>query len=489
MSEHEMNSGAGRLSRVPVTRREFLAAAAVAAGTTGVDAGDRPPPSVLGYPDRLSVLPGEALRLHVSATVAAYDIAIERIGAVRETVWSRQGLPGVEREVPADASANGCRWPVSFEVPIGVEWRSGVYQVMASARGMGPDGEGGKPEPLLAFVVRPPADGPRARILLQLSMNTENAYNNFGGFSLYAYNGRDGVQGSRVSFLRPAPGSTLKRWEIPFIQWAESQGYRIDYAVNDDLEFHPELLEKCRLVLSVGHDEYWSKPMRDTIDAFIDRGGNVAFFSGNTCCWQVRSEADGLVCHKQNFRDDPVFRPEGPNPTLTTLWSHPLVGRPENRLTNVGLLGGGFHKSHGMFMDGSGGFTVERPAHWILAGTGLAAGAEFGGERSIVGYECDGCEFTRLDGLPVPTGRDGTPENFEIVATAPASWGEESTLLWWDAFPRKEQGHACLGVSVRPSGGMVFTAGTTDWSHGLLPPADPAVARITRNVIDRLSAV
>jgi hypothetical protein len=36
---------------------------------------------------------------------------------------------------------------------------------------------------------------------------------------------------------------------------------------------------------------------------------------------------------------------------------------------------------------------------------------------------------------------------------------------------------------------MVFTAGTTDWSHGLLPPADPAVARITRNVIDRLSAV
>ena len=102
MSEHEMNSSAGRLSRVPVTRREFLAAAAVAAGTTGVDAGDRPPPSVLGYPDRLSVLPGEALRLHVSATVAAYDIAIERIGAVRETVWSRQGLPGVEREVPAD---------------------------------------------------------------------------------------------------------------------------------------------------------------------------------------------------------------------------------------------------------------------------------------------------------------------------------------------------------------------------------------------------
>lgn len=484
-----MSGGVDRPLLAAVTRREFLAAAAVVAGATGVDAGDQPPRPVLGYPDRLSVLPGETVRLHVSATVAAYDVVIERIGAEREAVWSRQGLPGTERTVPADASANGCRWPVSVEVPIGADWRSGVYQVMASARGKEPGGEAGKPEPLLAFVVRPPADGPRATILLQLSTNTDNAYNNFGGFSLYAFNGREGVQGSRVSFLRPTPGYMLKNWEGPFIRWAESQGYRIDYAVNNDLEFHPEVLEGRRLVLSVGHDEYWSKAMRDALEAFIDRGGNAAFFSGNTCCWQVRSAADGLVCHKQNYRDDPVFRPNGPNPTLTTLWSHPLVGRPENRLTNVGLLGGGFHRSHGILTDGSGGFTVERPDHWLLQGTGLAAGAEFGGSRTVVGYECDGCEFKRIDGLPVPTGLDGTPESFEIVATAPASWGGESTLLWWDAFPRKEMGHACLGVSVRASGGMVFTAGTTDWAHGLQAPADPVIARITRNVIDRLSTL
>jgi hypothetical protein len=227
--------------------------------------------------------------------------------------------------------------------------------------------------------------------------------------------------------------------------------------------------------------------MRDTVMAFVARGGNVAFFSGNTCCWQVRAEADGLVCHKQNFRDDPRYVAAGPNPTLTTLWSHPLVGDPENRLTNVGVLGGGFHKSHGMLMDGSGAFTVERPDHWVFAGTGLAHGAEFGGERTVVGYECDGCEFTRVDGVPEPTGRDGTPKNFEILATAPAAWGEESTLLWWDAFPRKEPGHACLGLSVRAPGGTVFTAGTTDWSHGLVAPADAAVDRITRNVLARLS--
>jgi len=41
-----------------------------------------------------------------------------------------------------------------------------------------------------------------------------------------------------------------------------------------------------------------------------------------------------------------------------------------------------------------------------------------------------------------------------------------------------------MGVYRR--GGTVFTAGTTDWSHGL-GGGDPAVERITRNILNRLS--
>jgi hypothetical protein len=37
----------------------------------------------------------------------------------------------------------------------------------------------------------------------------------------------------------------------------------------------------------------------------------------------------------------------------------------------------------------------------------------------VVGYECDGCVFTYRDGLPVPTGEDGTPPSFEILGTCP----------------------------------------------------------------------
>ena len=153
----------------------------------------------------------------------------------------------------------------------------------------------------------------------------------------------------------------------------ERNGYALDYCANSDLEFHPELLDHYKLVLSVGHDEYWSTPMRDHLEAYIARGGNVAFFSGNTCCWQTRSEDDGraFTCWKQWYNLDPVF-PTGKLATLSTAWSHHLVERPENQLTGVGFLHGGYHLSHGQFMDGKGAFTAHRPDHWIFEGTGLS---------------------------------------------------------------------------------------------------------------------
>jgi hypothetical protein len=298
---------------------------------------------------------------------------------------------------------------------------------------------------------------------------------------------RNKLQGTRVSFDRPLAGF-FRQWELPFIAWAERQGYALDYAVNSDLEFRPEILKPYKLVLSVGHDEYWSAPMRDHVEEFITAGGNVAFFSGNTCCWQVRSEEAGraLVCYKQALVLDPLFATND-HRLLGTLWSHHLVGRPENSLTGVGLLHGGYHRSHGQYMEGEAAFTVHRPDHWLFASTGLRQGDKFGGKNTIVGYECDGCEMEWKDGLASPTHRDSTPETFVIVGTCPARWHPDDAL-WYDHFPRDEkggpaQGAAVMGVYTR--GGTVFTAGTTDWAHGL-SGEDKAVEGITRNVLDRL---
>ena len=439
-----------------------------------------------GYTHQLSYTPGEEIAFHVSTSAGGYSLEIARIGATREVVWSQSDLPGAAHPIPENASSHGCGWPASFTLEVPESWQSGYYEGTLRAT----DG-GGDPiyrnhrtaESTLFFIVRPAKPGANTPMLLQLSTNTYNAYNNWGGFSLYGYHGQSKIQGNRVSFDRPTRG-IFSNWELAFIVWAEQNGYTLDYAANSDLEFHPEMLAHYKLVLSVGHDEYWSAPMRDHLEAFIANGGNAAFFSGNSVCWQVRSEDDGraLVCWKQSYNQDPVYKTDDYS-TLSTLWSHYLVERPENELTGVGFLQGGYHLSHGQFMDGPGEYTAHRPEHWVFEGTDLTQDDTFGGANTIVGYECDGCELTIENGLPVPTYRDGTPEGFTILATAPVRWHPDD-CEWYERWERGRTGAATMGIYTK--GGTVFTAATTDWSHGLAG-GDAIVERITHNVLQRLS--
>jgi hypothetical protein len=435
--------------------------------------------AVEGYTDQLSYQPGDEIRFHISAEAPKFSLEIARIGAERVVVWKRDDLVGKSYPIPEDASSHGCRWPVALTLQVPADWKSGYYTGRMQVAL--PNGKTAQSE--LWFVVRSAHPGRDSKILLQLCTNTYNAYSNWGGYSLYAFNGRFSTQGRRVSFDRPVH-TEFPRWELPFVRWAEKAGYALDYAVNSDLEFHPELLKHYRLILSVGHDEYWSAPMRDHLEQFIADGGNVTFFSGNTCCWQVRSEDKGraLVCWKQSYRDDPYFA-EGKLRLLSSLWSHYLVQRPENQLTGVGFPWGGYRKSHGQFMKEPAEYTVHRPDHWLFAGASLKRGDKFGAKDSIVGYECDGCELVWKDGLPEATGRDGTPKGFEVLATCPARWHPDD-CEWYEKWEKGRTGQSVLGVYTK--GGTVVTVGSTDWSHGLAG-GDPAVERITRNVLDRLS--
>jgi len=296
-------------------------------------------------------------------------------------------------------------------------------------------------------------------------------------------------------------------WEILFARWAESQGYNLGYAVSYDLDQQPDLLDGYPAYISVGHDEYWSAGMRDTVENYIDTGGNAAFFSGNTSFWQVRFDKDyhQMTGYKCDIHDDPVFDPThgpGQTPTLATMWSDPLIGRPESQMTGVSFSRGGYaHMPNSP--EGTGGYTVWQPEHWSFNNTGLKAGDDLGADGLVLGYECDGCELAFIDNQMVPKFTDDTPEGFEILATAEARlWETEEApgeladnyigeLNWVAAriggadTPEVRQkfanGHAVMG-SFKRGKGEVFTTGCTDWAYGL---ADSAVAGVTNNVLER----
>jgi hypothetical protein len=492
-----------------------------------------------------SVAPGGRVALHLSSAGARpVDVEVARVGGGREVVHAETGIPAGNHPTPNGAAQQGCGWPVAAEVAVGDGWRSGYYEVVVEI-----DVDGKRRRSHAFFVVRPPAGQPTGRVLMALATNTWHAYNDFGGRNLY-------TGGTSVSLQRPmSPGYLYKPpglgrrvtvvnapdrqmaahvgylqlnhlsgyagsagwpdWELPFLEWAERRGYAIDVVTNADLEDHPALLRDgaYSLFLSIGHDEYWSSPMRDTVEAFIAEGGNAGFLSGNTSFWQVRLEdptpegpAATMIGYKGRFKDDPVYGTDRIG-ELTSMWSDHEIGRPENHMTGVSFARGGYHRIGKRVSNGAGAYTIHRADHWLFEGTGLDYGDLLGADAVLVGYECDGCAFTYRDGLPYPTGEDGTPEGFTILGTAPAAHFTRTTATRppppdqpsevefiaarlfgtrdAEAAERISYGHAVLGTYTSPAGGVVVTSGSTDWAHGLAG-RDPQVEQITANLLDRL---
>jgi hypothetical protein len=260
---------------------------------------------------------------------------------------------------------------------------------------------------------------------------------------------------------------TFTHWEAPFVTWLEASGYHVDYATDWDLQVDPELLTPYALMLSVGHDEYWSDEMRARIEAFIGRGGNVAFFSGNICGYRIHfTDGDSaFTCAK--------VRPSGKDRGTWEV-DHWSDVRPENGVTGTSI------RQAGGWWDGrrdTVGYTVQHAAHWVYEGTGLKDGDVFGADPAfpLVGYEADGATFTWKRGLAVVTGDQGTPLSFFILGIAELGEG------WVRSSPHAA---ATMGLYTSHRGGIVFNGATTDWP--CLVGRNAEVERITRNVLDRL---
>ena len=485
-----------------------------------------------------SVQPGERVELRVSA-VGSVDVTVLRIAGVDRSAdvvaLEQAGVPASAHGFDEDAYSSGCAWPSALDLDT-TGWQPGVHLV--SVRPSGEPVADGRANAWAYVVVRPTE--PQAPRVLMMASNTWNAYNDVGGENLY-------TRSVRQSYRRPLPPELVRKelgageryaqvtpgqrrlddfrsysrshgtggwhgaagfatYDERFLRWCAAESIDIDVVLDRDVHADADLLSGYATAVSVGHDEYTTWEQRDALDAFIAGGGDVVFLSGNAHYWQVRVETDvepgdAMACFKHRYEEDPVFATDDRS-RLTSIWSDPLIGRPENQLTGVSFTRGGYARMADKVRHGSGGYRVHRPEHRLLAGTDLGWGDELGADHTVVGYECDGCDMTLVDGRPAPTGLDGTPASFEIVATAPAEpFDERSTLapladggrweLEWhaekvlgDTSPEAQQrlrwGHAVLGEWTHESGGRVCTTGCTDWVFGL---ADETVATVTRTML------
>lgn len=422
------------------------------------------------YASEVSVLPGDQIHVHVSTKPAAgYRIEIYRLGwyggagarlirCVPDCASSNPVL-GATQAIPAPDSSTGminAAWPTTDVVTVGGDWVSGYYVAKVRLT------SGSKGAATVPFIVRAPAN--RSKVaLVQVSENTWQAYNNWGGKSLYDNNSTGG-RAYKVSFNRPYARTnwSLFDYEIQMVRFLEREGYDVAYQAELDAHNNPASLMGYSLVMVNGHGEYWTKEIRDAFDAARDNGVNLGFFGANLGYWQMRYEdnARTIVEYKSATLD-----PQ-PNTALKTdqfrLLNPP---RPECRLMGIQYQEGNWAITGANFYRD---YVVNQAAltdPWFSQ-TGFVEGDVLG---LAVGYEWDSLSL----GCQSPLAR---------------------VFFSYNGGSTQEAAHATRYVA--PSGARVFSTGSLNWNWRLDDwfrtgdpsghVTDPRLQQFTRNALNDL---
>jgi hypothetical protein len=431
-----------------------------------------------GYASLTSVGRGQSINLFVNTIDPTYTINVYRVGwyggSGGRLVHGPVHLNGAKQPTcPITNTATNlveCNWgnPYLLQIPNSTdstEWASGFYLAKLT-------GSSGK-QSYIIFVVRD--DNRGADIMFQSGVTTYAGYNRWGGFGFYSSSSAKKVSFNRPyarnpQILHPAVGSgDFFGWEINMVRFLEKEGYNVAYSTNIDTHTSSNQWTNYRAWLSVGHDEYWTKAMRDSFEAARNRGVHLGFFGANNSYWQARLEPSGtgepnrtVVSYRFAYAADPYYG-AGNFAETTALWRNPIINRPEASLIGVQ------YDYNSVDLD----MVISDCSSWICNGTGLLPGDRLTG---MLGYEVDRVDASSPAGITVLTASPYVCKNtFPGCADSPTRY---ANMTYYAA----------------PSGAGVFATGSMNWNFGLnafgpyANRANPKVQQITRNVLNAFVA-
>ncbi len=179
-------------------------------------------------------------------------------------------------------------WRVTDRVEIPPDAVSGYYEAKLEIVGGAHAGAVGS----VPMIVRQSPAAPASAVLIQVPVNTWEAYNPWGGRSLYQFGtSRHALE---VSFDRPFDQRELHdmgtELELPWVRFLERNGIDVSYQTDVDTDRAPGSLLRHRLVFAIGHDEYWTQRMRGAFDRALALSRNLMFGS-NSGEWRMRYAA------------------------------------------------------------------------------------------------------------------------------------------------------------------------------------------------------
>lgn len=461
------------------------------------------PWTIEGFTTKISYGAEESVDFKIRTSSSDYRIDIYRLGYYDGLGARRVDTVQVQLSAPQDQDdplndpetglVDAGNWSVSATWVIPPNAVSGIY----IAKLVRQDTVSGHNH--IPFILRD--DAGESDVVFQTSDTTWQAYNSWGGASLYGGNGpgTDPATAGRaykVSYNRPFNTrfgpyyAGAQDWvfgvEHPALMWLEKNGYDISYISGVDTARNSALLGKHRVFLSVGHDEYWSGDQRANVEAARDQGVNLAFLSGNEVYWRTRWEPSivspnepyrTLVCYKETRARADI----DPSGEWTGTFRDPRfagpgavgAGQPENALTGT-IFTVDSYRLDAIEIP----YAYSQMRFWRnTTVASLSPGETAALPAGYLGYEWD----SDLDNGFRPPGLINMSKTVLPVSTLLLDYG--STIGAGIAEHN-------LTLYKAPSGALVFGAGTVYWAWGLdtthdleQPPADQRVQQAMVNLL------
>ncbi|WP_030664629.1 DUF4082 domain-containing protein [Streptomyces cellulosae] len=445
-----------------------------------------------GFSTKESVQAGDTVQFKVQSKTA-YNVQIYRLGwyggdGARQISTAAQAAvtyPANYTNKPASCTTKSStglvdcgNWPVTASWTVPSDAVSGLYIANLTQT----NGDGLMPYP---FVVR--KDSSTSDVVVQTSDQTWQAYNDYGGQDLYGGTGPapDG-RAYEVSYNRPLDiggDNGIYGSEYEMLSWLERNGYDVSYLSGVDVSSASgaTLLEKHKMYVSSGHDEYWTQSQYSNVLAARQAGVRQGFFSGNEVFWKTRlaPSIDGtntadrtLACYKMTKMayNNGIADPSG---VWTGTWMDPTstnygqAYQPPNILTGSMFQANGY-RNDAITVPGSYG----KNRIWRNTSVaGLTAGQTATFPTGTLGYEWD----SDLDNSTRPAGA------IDVSSTTVDITDGTYRLDWGNLYGNGTATHNLVEFRDQTSGALVFGTGTVQWSWGLtnVPTYDPADTVVT----------
>ena len=398
-----------------------------------------------GYLPKDNYLPGETIKFHLASPTGKTDLVINHVGLETRPLFATKGIIAPHQRITHLAGRDGVDWPAAYSFLIPEDWRPGYYQFHL---------DNGEKHAEGYFVISAVPER-KPKLALIAATNTWQAYNSWGGQSLYRAPVGECIgirNGNKVSLNRPyllGPAfgenptrySHLAQAESLLGSWLDRKNIPFDLITDKQLHDTPSLLDDYDVVMLAPHPEYWTAEMRGALEDHIGRGASVVYAGGNGLYGRV-SFGDGQM--------------EGYNPRQFHEHDGQIGGffylndLPQSAILGVQYDSRGYLSSEP--------YLVMQEEHWVFENTGLKQGERFG-TGTIAG------ERIGAAGLETDKRTPASPSNTILLAR-----GDGDSL-------------AEMTIYDLPGGGFVFAAGSINFVLTL--DQDEMQSQILENVMRR----